>query len=64
MVASNLAIVFAPNFLQFTNQTESLMLSKFINEWVACAITHHDEAFDEPVEFSGDPAAEHLDARV
>ena len=35
IVAGNLPIVFAPNFLQFTNQTESLKLSKSIDGWVA-----------------------------
>ena len=53
MVASNIVTVFASNFLQFTNQTESMMLSKSINDWVACAIKHQDDVFDEPVEFPG-----------
>ena len=29
------------------------MLSKSIDDWIACAISHQDEVFDEPVEFSG-----------
>ena len=32
MVASNSSTLFAPNFLQFTNQTESMMLAKSVNE--------------------------------
>ena len=64
MVSSNIATVFAPNFLQFAKPTGSLKHPKSVSEWVAWAIGHQDEAFDEPVEFPGDPAAEHGDARV
>ena len=53
MVATNIAIVFAPNLLFYEDSADALMLSKNINDLVAKIVERYEEIFGPMNEFPG-----------